>query len=133
MILVDSSIWIEVFRKQGSREVKQQIYKLIEEDVALTCPLIKLEVLGGARKEERWEIQGLFRDLKSVVITETVWSQAIELSYKLKDKGFNLPWSDIVIGTAALVNQLQVFAIDKHFNNIASISRLKLYIPNKSN
>ena len=57
MILVDSSIWIEAARRQGDLACKVALEAILEEYEAALCSPVKLEVLGGARKEERGRLQ----------------------------------------------------------------------------
>ena len=53
MVLVDSSAWIESLRRQGDLRVKLAVEGLLEAYEAQWCSPVRLEVLGGARKEER--------------------------------------------------------------------------------
>ena len=53
MVLVDSSVWIEALRRDGRLDVKLALEGLLEEYEASWCGPVKLEVLGGARPQER--------------------------------------------------------------------------------
>ena len=53
MVLVDSSVWIEAARRQGDLGCKVALESLLEEYEAAWCSPVRLEVMGGARKEER--------------------------------------------------------------------------------
>ena len=57
MVLVDSSVWIESLRRTGRLEVKVALEALLEAYEAQFCPPIRLEVLGGARKEDRRRLE----------------------------------------------------------------------------
>jgi predicted nucleic acid-binding protein len=65
MVLVDSSIWIELFRRKGDVMVSLALENLIEEMQACFCGIVKLEVLGGARDDEKTVISNLFSLLPS--------------------------------------------------------------------
>lgn len=127
MILLDSSIWINVLRKVGAEGLRQDVFELLEAGLVLTCPIVRLEVIGGAKKSERWTIQSYFRDIRSLAITESVWTQAIEVSHRLKDKGVNAPWSDVVIASIGLFYKIPIFAVDKHFEQMAKVVRVRLH------
>ena len=53
MVLVDSSVWIEALRRDGNVHVKVALESLLQEYEATFCGPVKLEVLGGARKQDR--------------------------------------------------------------------------------
>jgi predicted nucleic acid-binding protein len=59
MVLVDSSVWIELFRKKGDVMVSLALENLIEEMQACFCGIVKLEVLGGARDDEKTVVSNL--------------------------------------------------------------------------
>ena len=53
MVLVDSSAWIKSLRRHGDMRVKLAIEGLLDAYEAQWCSPVRLEVLGGARIEER--------------------------------------------------------------------------------
>ncbi len=53
MVLVDSSVWIEAGRREGSLEHKVGLENLLASYEAAWCGPVKLEVLGGARIQYR--------------------------------------------------------------------------------
>ncbi|MBC8040902.1 MAG: VapC toxin family PIN domain ribonuclease, partial [Opitutaceae bacterium] len=60
MVLVDSSVWIEAARRQGDLATKVALRALLDEYEAAWCSPVKLEVLGGARREERRALETFF-------------------------------------------------------------------------
>lgn len=52
MVLVDSSVWIEALRRDGSLHVKVALESLLDAYEAQWCSLVRLEVMGGARKQD---------------------------------------------------------------------------------
>jgi predicted nucleic acid-binding protein len=63
-------------------------------------------------------------DLEYAEMTRHLWQKTGELSASLKQKGLNLPLSDILIAAVAIEHNLAVFTLDKHF---AQIPGVKLY------
>ncbi len=98
MVLVDSSCWIEASRKNGSIEVKAAIQGLLNEFEALLCGPVELEVLGGARSNERARLQKYFDILPYRASDHKIWRQAIATSWTLRDAGITTPWNDTIIG-----------------------------------
>ena len=129
MVLVDSSIWIEASRRQGSLSAKVGLEALLEEYEAATTSPVLLEVLGGARKEVWKRMRGYFDVVPHVPVDAKDWAYAIDFAWQLKDKGHTPPWNDVLIASVALRRNLRVYAEDKHFQMMADVSGLRLYQP----
>lgn len=129
MVLIDSSAWIEAIRRSGSLEVKVAVEGLLEAYEATLCPPVCLEVLGGARPLERAPLQAYFDVLPHLSMPPNIWSNAIKLSWRLRDDGMTVPWNDLLIATIAIQNGCRVYAADKHFEVMAGKTELRLYRP----
>jgi predicted nucleic acid-binding protein len=129
MVLVDSSVWIESLRRNGKLEVKLAIQALCEEYEAAWCSLIKLEVLGGSRKEERARLEHYFKVVPYRTITEAAWDLAKDCSWRLRDRGHSMPMSDILIAAVAIEAGIRVYAVDQHFIPMEDVLGLRLYRP----
>ncbi|MGB0775061.1 MAG: VapC toxin family PIN domain ribonuclease [Akkermansiaceae bacterium] len=129
MVLVDSCCWIEASRKNGRIEVKAGVKGLLDEFQALLCGPVELEVLGGARQNERAKMQKYFDILPYRASDHKIWRQAMETSWKLRDAGLTVPWNDCIIATIACMYNYRVYSIDKHFPQMAKILRFSLYEP----
>ena len=129
MVLVDSSIWIEAARRTGSLHVKVALETLLEEYEACWCGPVKLEVLGGARKEERKKLEFFFDAIPYRAMPDTAGADAKELAWRLRDKGVTAPWNDVLIASLALSWDLRLFAQDAHFEKFADVAGLRLYQP----
>ena len=127
MVLVDSSVWIEAARRDGSREIKNGIEGLLEEYQASICGLVWVEVLGGARTAERKRLTTYFSALPRLDTPESIWDQAVLSAAKLRDHGISVPWSDLLVATVAVTNHARVYACDQHFDLIAPRLGLLLY------
>jgi len=129
MVLVDSSIWIESLRRDGDVLVKLALNALMEESEATICSMVKLEVLGGARLQERKNLSADFELIPYIPVTEKDWSAAVLLSWKLREKGHVVKWNDILIATMAHRRDIRVFARDKHFDIMRDVIGVSLYQP----
>ena len=127
MILVDTSIWVEALRKAGRQEIRQTLSQLLEESRIVTCPVVRLEILGAARKLEREALDSYFAEIPSIKISDSIWHEAISISRRLRDKGHTVPYNDILIASLALIYNIQVFSCDRHFVDISKVTRLKLW------
>ena len=116
MVLVDSSVWIEALRRDGNVQVKLALEALLEEYEATWCGPVKLEVLGGARPQERKALEEQFSCIPYFPMTDAAWDSAKELAWRLSDKGCHAPWTDVLIATLSRKAECRVYAVDKHFD-----------------
>jgi len=126
MILVDSSVWVEGLRRDGKVEIKLLLGKLLENNLVATCEPVKLEILGASRKTERKALDAYFFDIHSLQTDEDIWDDAINLSRSLMDKGYKVPWNDILISSIAKASNVPIYTLDKHFQLIKKINKVNL-------
>lgn len=129
MVLVDSSAWIEALRRRGDLRVKLAVEGLLDAYEAQWCTPVRLEVLGGARKEERSRLGRHFSVIPYRPVREDDWERAIALAWRLRDGGLNVPWLDVVVAAVALHDNVRVYAVDANFPEIARRTGLRLYEP----
>ena len=118
MVLVDSSVWIEALRRQGDLHVKLALENLLDEYEAAWCGPVKLEVLGGARMQERARLEEHFSCIPYFPMDDAQWELAKETAWRLRDRGCNPPWNDILIASLSLTARCRVYAVDKHFQQM---------------
>ncbi len=129
MILIDSSVWIELFRKKGDLLTSIAVENILEEMQACFCGIVKLEVLGGARDPEKVTISNLFSLVPYVPQPEQLWDEVIRFQWAVRKTGLTVPWSDAVIATLANKHGHSVYARDRHFEALAASGLVKLYTP----
>ena len=129
MVLVDSSVWIELFRKKGDVVTSLAVENLIEEMQACLCGIVKLEVLGGARDDEKTVIANLFSLVPYIQQTDAVWDEVVRFQWRVRKHGLTIPWSDALIAAIANRNGHRIYSRDKHFDSLASLGLVVPYIP----
>ena len=130
MVLVDSSVWIEAIRRDGNINVKLALEGLLEEYEAAWCGPVKLEVLGGARVQDRKKLEELFNCIPYFPMADIAWDSAKNLAWRLRDKDCTAPWNDILIATLSVLADCRVYSIDKHFDQMRqSDAGIRLYQP----
>lgn len=130
MVLVDSSVWIAAGRRDGPLDVKVALESLLESYEACWCSVIKLEVLGRAKAEQRPKLSFFFSTIPYKSINEPIWESAKKLCWKLRDAGLTVPTNDVLIAALSIENFWRVYSVDNHFVEIAKIEpRLALYKP----
>jgi predicted nucleic acid-binding protein len=129
MVLVDSSVWIEALRGRGRLEIKLAVEGLLEVDEAQWCTPGRLEVLGGARQNERDLLGQHFSTIPCRECGGQDWDRAISLASKLRSNELTITWLDILVAAIALHDGTRLFAIGDHFKKIQELTGLVLYEP----
>ena len=129
MVIVDSSVWIEAGRRQGKLECKVGLENLLEAYEATWCGPIKLEVLGGARMEERKLLETYFSIIPYNPMGDDAWHFAKTCYQKLRDAGHTLPFNDVLIGSLSLTWNCRIYAQDQHFEIMRDVIGVRLYQP----
>jgi hypothetical protein len=129
MVIVDSSVWIEAARRHGDIACKVALESLLEEYEAAVCSPVRLEVLGGARKEERSGLAAGFALIPYIEVIESTWTLALENAWRLRDAGLQAPWNDVLIASVSIEHGCRVYARDKHFELMTQAIAVRLYQP----
>jgi len=129
VLLVDSSIWIEVFRRRDPLDL-EAITPLVE--IATCLPVIQ-EVLQGMRDEKQHDVARAAMLAFPIVespLTTGVFLEAAALYRKGRKAGITIRSGvDCLVAVCALRNGLTVLHRDRDFDRIAEISRLKTLSP----
>jgi len=129
VILVDTSVWIEVFRRRRPLDLAE----VVDFDDVATCLPIVQEVLQGFREERAYRTAR--EAMLSLPIVETpmgedVFMDAVDLFRTARKTGRTVRSStDCLIAACALRSDLEVLHRDRDFATLAEISALKERTP----
>jgi predicted nucleic acid-binding protein len=124
MVLVDTSVWIEVFR----RRPRVRLETLVDFDEVVTCLPVVQEVLQGFRDERAFATAR--EALRAVPIVESplraeVVDDAIGLYRAARRAGYTVRSGvDCLIAACALRNRLPVLHHDRDYDLLARVSAL---------
>lgn len=120
-ILPDTCVWIEYF-KPGDSALKQTLERLLLNESIFLCGPILYELVQGLKSDkEKTVIVDAMKSLEYREMSEALWIKAGEISSTLRKSGKTLPLSDILIAAIAIKNNLSIFTIDKHFEEIKEV------------
>lgn len=127
MILVDSSVWIEFFRRDSDLDLEAS---LDLEEVVTCLPVIQ-EVLQGFDDQRTYllarEAMFAFPVVESP-LSDEVHLQAVDLYRAARRAGLTVRSSvDCLIGACALRNSLTVAHHDRDFDALAKVSPLEVH------
>lgn len=124
MVLVDTSVWIEFFRKGSNLDLET----VVEFDEIVTCLPVIQEVLQGFRDEQAFRIAS--HSMQQLPIVEAplgarVFNDAIHLYRSARRMGLTIRSSvDCLIAACALRHDLTVLHRDRDFDMLARVSSL---------
>jgi predicted nucleic acid-binding protein len=117
MILLDSSVVIDLFRLQDDR----MLDAILEHDAAI-CGVTRSEVLFGARDAgHREKLIAALELFKSVQLPETIWDHVGDNLATLRVNGVSVPFADAIIATVAMLHGIELWARDQHFLLIGQV------------
>jgi hypothetical protein len=125
VVLVDTSVWIELFRKPS----RLRLDSLIDFDDVVTCLPVVQEVLQGFDAEPAFmkaRQAMLALPIVESPLTGDVFLQAVDLYRAARRTGVTIRSSvGCLIAACAIRNQLEVLHIDRDFDAIAQVSALQ--------
>jgi predicted nucleic acid-binding protein len=125
MVLVDTSVWIDVFKRQNPVDLEA----VVDFEKVVTCLPIIQEVLQGFRNETAFRTaREAMLNLPSVEdpLTFDLFDQAIGLYRTARQNGITIRSSvDCLIAACALRADLEVLHRGRDFAKLATVSRLR--------
>jgi hypothetical protein len=125
LVMVDTSIWIEFLRK-GEGKVSLLLDSLLEQDCVAICGIVEMEILRGMGPEERKRLGSLLSALHYIETTREDFIKAGERLNELRQKGITIPSTDALIGMICVRNNLPLFTLDTHFDQLPEVKRFDI-------
>ena len=131
MVLVDSTVWIDLLRRRVTRQVADLRVLLETREAALSF-LVYQEVLQGASTPDHFErLRGYFSTLPTLHVASPrrLHEAAAKLYARCRWAGITpRNGHDCVIAQTAIEHEVMLLANDRDFDAIASVEpRLHLY------
>lgn len=118
--LVDTSVWIEVLRRDGDADIRQAVVDAAREGQAAICEMVLLELWAGARGSRQRAGIARMTALECLRIDDDVWKNAHALSQTCRAAGVTVPGPDLLIAACADHHGVEVLERDGHFAQIAA-------------
>jgi len=126
MILVDTSVWIEIF-KDKTGHVATTFHERIGSENCVLSRFNQLELLQGARDQKEWELLENYLSTQYYLkTTKYTWPAAARIYFELRRRGvtINSP-VDCCIAQIALEYGAVLLHSDKDFEKISKIRPLE--------
>ncbi|MBI5299568.1 MAG: PIN domain-containing protein [Deltaproteobacteria bacterium] len=123
IVLVDTSVWIEFFKKSSFAE-SAQLEMLIEERRVATCLPIRAEVLSGQMSSQnRLVVSQAFQSMHQLNPDwnkQETWEKIIEFAHLAWRNGFGIPGiTDRMIALASKETGAALWTLDKKLKKLA--------------
>jgi predicted nucleic acid-binding protein len=124
--IVDTSVWIDVFR-DASRTRSRQLESLVDSDDVMLCAFTELELLQGCRDEEEWALLNSYLETQEFLDpTRTTWSAAARIFFDLRRLGKTVRSPiDCCIAQIAIDHGVLLLHRDRDFQTIAEVRPLQ--------
>ena len=126
MILVDTSVWIEIFRDNAGKVVEAFKERAGSESCVISR-FNQLELLQGARDEKEWRLLADYLTTQYYLEADNnTWQAAARIYFELRRKGvtINSP-VDCCIAQIAMEQGATLLHRDKDFEKISRIRPLR--------
>jgi len=131
-ILVDTSAWIEFFRKKES-PISFMLREALKLNQVCYAGPIAVELFQGAKTSKEVQvIDELLESIPYVEVTRSHYHRAGEISHKAARSGKSFSIVDLILAVVAHDEQLRLLSLDIHFKEISRFCPLSFAYPHKN-
>lgn len=125
MFLVDTSVWINIFRDKTG-VARQTLQTLVKDEIIFLTRFTQMELLQGCRDEREWMLlQTYLQEQDYIETTNNTWVFAARIYYDLQRQGLTVRSSiDCCIAQIAIEHQLTLIHNDRDFDTIQKVRPL---------
>jgi len=125
VVIVDTSVWVDLLRDASGRKAAAFRKALEGEEAALTR-FTELELLQGCADERSWLLMREYLDTQEYLeLSQASWAAAARIYFDLRRLGRTIGSPiDCCIAQVAIEHELLLLHRDADFERIADVSRL---------
>ena len=124
LVLVDTSVWIEYFRRKDE-SIEKEMDSLLRSGEVATVGLVLAELRRGCRTPSQVKLMlDAMEPLSYLEIDRTSWLKAGEIAVEADARGYKLEVGDCLLAALVLREHCSLFTLDRDFSRIPG---LKLY------
>lgn len=91
-VIIDTSGWIESFKREGDDKLKELVKMLITRGQVFVPGIIRAEILRGAENLKEYERLGdLLKGLTYLAVEDSFWERLARFSFELFKNGVAVP------------------------------------------
>lgn len=126
MILVDTSILIDYFRKQNKE--KTILYQLFSENEDLAISVItKYELMVGSNPQQDLFWIALLQKVNVISLDESIIDETVKIKKELKAKNQEIGLADMLIAATSKFHQFKLATLNvNHFKRVNQLQILEI-------
>lgn len=128
MILVDTSVWIEAFRRARGDEAAH-LRALLDADEVAMSPPIRIELLSGSGAADLPRLRRVLSALPMFGPTVKSWDRMEGWVERAVRAGRRFGVADLLIAAVAAENDLAVWSLDADFAEMAALGFVLVHEP----
>ncbi len=116
IFLIDTSVWVEVSRKDGNEQLKAEVAELLQAGrTAMTWP-VWLELHQGAKgRRDEENLKGWREVSHWLAFDDACWAEAATTARTCHRSGVNVPFGDVLVSACARRHRVELLEQDRHF------------------
>ena len=124
VVLIDSSVWVEVSRKSGDESLQAELAELLRDGrTAMTWP-VWVDLHQGARgRREEENLKGWREVSHWLEFDDECWGEAAKTARACTRAGINVPFGDVLVFASATRHGVELLERDRHFGMIAKVMK----------
>jgi predicted nucleic acid-binding protein len=121
-VLIDTSAWIEFFRRRGDVAIRDRVISLVRTGQAAWCEIIRLELWNGASgQKELNELEQMEFSATLLPITSEIWNLVDQMARSTRLAAKTFPVSDLLIAACARHYNVDLIHKDQHFDQLKAL------------
>ncbi|MDZ4871312.1 MAG: Ribonuclease VapC11 [Chroococcidiopsis cubana SAG 39.79] len=126
MLLIDTSVWVSVFRDKTGL-VRQQLQSIISDRDVILTRFSQLELLQGCRDDREWRLLHSYLQAQDYVeLDAESWQAAARIYFELRRQGLTVCSPiNCCIAQLAIDHALTLIHDDRDFEVISSVRSLQ--------
>lgn len=123
-VLIDTSVWIEYF---SGNKLVNDLDHLIDEGRICTNKIILCELIPFLRHKKEFELIELLKSIDEIEL-KIDWNKIIDYQFKnISNNLKRIGIPDLIILQNILDNDLQIYTLDKHFQQMKDLFKINIY------
>jgi predicted nucleic acid-binding protein len=126
VILVDTSVWVEAFRRGRSREAEHLGALLDADEVAITAPA-RIEILSGSSAADLPRLRRTLSALPRFDPGPSTWQRMEAWVERAVSAGRRFGATDLLVAAVAAENDFAVWSLDGAFAEMARLGFVRAH------
>jgi len=119
--LIDTSAWIEYFRRDGDPNTRERVAESVRSQRAVFCDMVFLELMRGNRRQHE-KARLVAETLPHLATDGNCWKKAVDVASRASEAGKPVPNTDLLIFACGRAHQAEIIHRDGHFDTLEALA-----------